>query len=77
MPSAASLAEFEQLVLPAIMRLDDGAYGTAIRREISVRTDRDPAPLRGGRAKRYFRVSAEGLQVSPAFTPPIGRFSKV
>ena len=86
MPNVASLGEFEQIVLLAILRLDDGAYGTAIRREISACTGRDPAPgalyttlerleekglvtstfgdptpLRGGRAKRYFRVSAEGV----------------
>jgi len=87
MPNVGSLGEFEQIVLLAILRLDDGAYGTAIRQEISVCTGRDPAPgalyttlerleekglvtstfgdptpLRGGRAKRYFRVSGEGVR---------------
>jgi PadR family transcriptional regulator, regulatory protein PadR len=32
--------EFEQLVLIAIVRLDDEAYGATIRREIEERTDR-------------------------------------
>lgn len=87
MPPVASLGEFEQIVLLAILRLDDGAYGTAIRQEIAACTGRDPAPgalytalerleekalvtsafgdptpQRGGRAKRYFRVSAEGVR---------------
>ena len=86
MSAAAGLGEFEQVVLLAILRLADGAYGTAIRLEISVCTGRDPAPgalyttlerleekglvnstfgdptpQRGGRAKRYFRVSADGV----------------
>ena len=35
------LGEFEQVVLLAIMRLGDDAYGVTIRREIEARTDRD------------------------------------
>jgi len=35
-----ALGEFEQLVLIAIVRLDDDAYGATIRREIEERTDR-------------------------------------
>jgi DNA-binding PadR family transcriptional regulator len=34
------LGEFEQVVLLAIVRLGDEAYGTAIRREIEARTGR-------------------------------------
>jgi len=34
------LGEFEQLVLLAVVRLADGAYGVPIRREIEKRTDR-------------------------------------
>jgi PadR family transcriptional regulator, regulatory protein PadR len=34
------LGEFEQLVLIAILRLEDDAYGATIRREIEARTDR-------------------------------------
>jgi DNA-binding PadR family transcriptional regulator len=40
-----NLGEFEQLVLLAILRVqDDGAYGVSIRAEIASRTERDPAP---------------------------------
>ena len=34
------LGEFEQVVLFAIVRLDDAAYGATIRREIEARTGR-------------------------------------
>ena len=83
---AVSLGEFEQVVLLAILRLGDKAYGVSIREEIARCTDRhpspgalyttldrleerglvtsrfgDPTPERGGRAKRYFHVSPEGI----------------
>ena len=35
-----SLGDFEQLLLFAILRLDDGAYGVSIRREIEERAGR-------------------------------------
>jgi PadR family transcriptional regulator PadR len=35
------LGEFEQLVLLALIRLGDEAYGMAVRREIGTRADRD------------------------------------
>src|SRR6187401_932679 len=38
---AAVLGEFEQLVLLALFRLGNGAYGASIRREIQDRTRRD------------------------------------
>ena len=38
-----NLGELEQLVLLAIMRLGDDAYGVAIRREIAMRTRREPS----------------------------------
>ena len=82
-----ALGEFEQVVLLAILRLDDAAYGVTIRREIAERTDRDPSPgalyttldrmeekglvtssygdptaERGGRAKRYFAVTKDGVR---------------
>jgi len=38
---AAVLGEFEQLVLLALLRLGNGAYGASIRREIRERTKRD------------------------------------
>jgi DNA-binding PadR family transcriptional regulator len=39
-----NLGEFEQVVLLAILRLHDGAYGVAIRREIHAHTSRNPTP---------------------------------
>jgi DNA-binding PadR family transcriptional regulator len=38
---APVLGEFEQLVLLALLRLGNGAYGASIRREIQERTHRD------------------------------------
>ena len=37
------LGSFEQAVLLAIIRLDDGAYGRAILNEVATRLDRDVA----------------------------------
>lgn len=36
-----ALGDFEQLVLLGVLRLDDGAYGAAIRQEIHERSGRD------------------------------------
>lgn len=80
------LGEFEHVVLLAVLRLDEQAYGVTIRREIEARTKREvsigaiyatldrlgakgyvrsragePTPERGGRSKRYFRVTAQGV----------------
>jgi DNA-binding PadR family transcriptional regulator len=41
MPKGGFLGEFEQVVLLALARLGDGAYGMAIREEIEARTGRD------------------------------------
>jgi DNA-binding PadR family transcriptional regulator len=38
---AHSLGDFEQLVLLALLRLGDEAYGVSIRDELAVRTGRD------------------------------------
>jgi DNA-binding PadR family transcriptional regulator len=87
MTTPASLGEFEQVVLLAILRLDEEAYGVTIRAEISACTDRepspgalyttldrledkglvrsrygDPTPQRGGRARRYFKVTSSGVR---------------
>lgn len=35
------LGEFEQIVMLAVLRLDEGAYGMEVRREIALRTGRD------------------------------------
>ena len=84
----SSLGKFEQLVLLALLRLGDNAYGVSIRREIEetgrqrtsfgavyTTLDRmeakgyvrswtgDATPERGGRAKRYFKVTAAGASV--------------
>lgn len=44
MAQPSSLGEFEQVVLLAILRLDDNAYGVTIRSEIAECTGREPAP---------------------------------
>ena len=81
------LGEFEHLVVLALLRLDDRAYGVTVRQEIAARTGRDvsigavyatldrletkgfvrsfrgePTPERGGRSKRFFRVTADGVE---------------
>lgn len=80
-----TLGEFEQLVMLAVLRLDDEAYGTTIREELEVRAERSvspgavfttlerlesrglvdshygaPTPERGGRRKRFYRLTADG-----------------
>jgi PadR family transcriptional regulator, regulatory protein PadR len=87
MSKAIYLGEFELLVMLAVIRLGEGAYGVPIAREIERETGRDvaygtvyatldrlqtkglvgselgdPTPERGGRAKRYFRVTSSGLR---------------
>ena len=82
---APFLGEFEQIVLLAILRLGENAYGVTIRNEIAECTGREPAPgalyttvdrmeekglvqswlgdptpQRGGRAKRYIKVTKKG-----------------
>jgi DNA-binding PadR family transcriptional regulator len=85
--SERDLGRFDHLLLLAVMRLGDGAYGMTIRRELAEHTGRDiavgaiytalarletrgyvrsrlgdPTPERGGRAKRFYRVLAEGAK---------------
>jgi len=80
------LGEFEHIVVLALLRLGDRAYGVTVRQEIEVRTSRevsigaiyatlnrleakgyvrshlgDPTAERGGRSKRFFRVTAKGM----------------
>jgi|SRR5579859_1095801 len=87
MSRGAYLGEFELMVLLALIRLGDEAYGVPISREIEERSGReaslgsvyaalerleekglvasrlgDPTAVRGGRAKRYFRITAQGLR---------------
>jgi PadR family transcriptional regulator, regulatory protein PadR len=86
MSSRDYLGEFEHIVVLALMRLGDRAYGVTVRQEIAARIGRDvsvgaiyatldrleakgyvtsrlgePTAERGGRAKRFFRVTAKGV----------------
>ena len=86
MSSRDYLGEFEHIVVLALMRLGDRAYGVTVRQEIAARISRDvsigavyatldrleakgyvksqlgdPTPERGGRSKRFFRVTAKGV----------------
>jgi PadR family transcriptional regulator PadR len=60
------LGEFEQMVLLAIVRLDDNAYGVTIRQLIEERTDRAVtigavyATLERLEAKRYLKRTVAG-----------------
>jgi DNA-binding PadR family transcriptional regulator len=81
------LTDFELMILLAVLRLGDEAYGVPIAREIETTGGRsvvlatvyaaldrledndlvsssigEPTPERGGRAKRYFRVTPAGLR---------------
>jgi len=40
-PAFSPIGEFEQMVLLALVRVGDGAYGVSVRREIAERTQRD------------------------------------
>jgi PadR family transcriptional regulator, regulatory protein PadR len=80
------LGEFEHIVVLALLRLADRAYGVTVRQQIEARTNREvsigaiyatldrleakgyvksrfgePTPERGGRSKRFFRVTAKGV----------------
>jgi PadR family transcriptional regulator, regulatory protein PadR len=80
------LTDFELMILLAILRVGDEAYGVQIAREIEATSGRrvlpgaaytaldrlernalvssrtgDPTPQRGGRAKRFFRLTPRGL----------------
>jgi PadR family transcriptional regulator PadR len=80
------LGEFELMILLAVIRLGEQAYGVPISRELEAYRERDvsvgsvyaalerleakglvsssfgdPTPERGGKAKRYFRVTGVGL----------------
>jgi PadR family transcriptional regulator, regulatory protein PadR len=85
--SRDALGYFELLVLLAVLRLEDAAYGAPIAQEIESATSREvivgsvyaalerlqekgmvtsrlgeSTPERGGRAKRFFRLTAKGLR---------------
>src|SRR5215831_15988950 len=81
------LTDFELMILLAVLRAGDEAYGVAIARDIEQTTGRsvllgavyaalerlernglaassvgEPTASRGGRAKRFFRVTPRGLR---------------
>jgi len=87
MPKRSSLGDFELMVMLALLRLGDEAYGVPISREIEQQSGREvalgsvyatlerlegrgmvssylgkPTAERGGKAKRYFRVTQNGLR---------------
>jgi PadR family transcriptional regulator len=87
MGSRSNLGAFDLMILLALMRLGDAAYGVPIAREIEETSGRvvalatlygtltrlekkglvssrlgEPTAERGGRAKKYFRVTARGLR---------------
>ena len=55
----SSLGEFEQIVLLAVLRLGDEAYGVTILAEIATRTGRNPAP--GALYTTLHRMEDKGL----------------
>ena len=80
------LGEFEHIVVLALLRLEDRAYGVTVRQEIESRIKREvsigavyatldrleakgyvksylgkPTPERGGRSKRFFEVTTQGV----------------
>ena len=82
------IGELEHLVLLAILRLGDDAYGVTITEELGRHTRRailrpsvyialrrlkgkglirsrlgDPKPVRGGRARQYFELGPEALEI--------------
>lgn len=63
----SALGEFEQLVLFAVLRLDEDASGVAIRDEIERRTGRDVSP--GAIYTTLGRLEERGL-VRPIVVPP-------
>ena len=56
------LGEFEHMVLLAILRLGDKAYGVTIRAELEERTGREPAP--GALYTTLDRMEDKGLLTS-------------
>ena len=65
------LGELEELVLLAVLRLKDGAYGASILRELDQRAGRDVA--RGSVYVTLDRLEAKGLIQSRAGEPSARR----
>ena len=91
MTARSQLGDLEELVLLAVLRLGENAYGATIREELKQRADRavsvstiyvtlmrledkghvrswmgEPTRERGGKAKRYFEILAEGVDALEA-----------
>jgi PadR family transcriptional regulator PadR len=87
MSKRSHLGGFELMVMLALVRLGEDAYGVTISSELETHTGREvllgtvyatlerlehkgfvssklgnPTPERGGRAKRYFRLTSNGLR---------------
>src|SRR5713101_8148672 len=85
--SREALGNFELMVMLAVLRIGQNAYGVPVARELEETTSRDvllgsvyaaldrletkglvsssigePTAERGGRAKKYFKVTAKGLR---------------
>jgi PadR family transcriptional regulator, regulatory protein PadR len=71
MSEIPSLGEFEQVVLLAILRLDDNAYGISIKSEIAICTGRKPAP--GALYTTLDRLEEKGLVKSRTGDPTPSR----
>lgn len=67
MAPTANLGEFEQLILLAILRLRDDAYGVTIRAELADRAKRDVAP--GAMYTALERLETKGLITSRMSDP--------
>ncbi|HXE62155.1 MAG TPA: helix-turn-helix transcriptional regulator [Bryobacteraceae bacterium] len=67
MAGAAYLGEFEQIVLLAILRLGDGAYGVTIGAEIQKQTGR--VPVSGALYTTLDRLEEKGLLSSAMGDP--------
>ena len=88
MANPNAISNFELVVMLALIRLGDTAYGVPISEEIIRQSGHDvalgsvyaalerlegrslvvssvgePTPERGGRAKKYFKVTGKGLEV--------------
>jgi PadR family transcriptional regulator PadR len=67
MAPAPNLGEFEQLILLAILRLRDNAYGVTIRAELAARAGRTVAP--GALYTALERLETKGLIASRMSDP--------
>jgi PadR family transcriptional regulator PadR len=95
---SGSLNETEQLVMLALARLGEEAYGVPVRREIEERSGRpvsiaavyaaldrlerrgfatswlsSPLPERGGRARKHFGLTTDGIEALEAAREAMNR----